>query len=206
MEFYRGVVRSYDQTNHTANVLLVGSMSGVVLGIPVAEHIRSELMVEGAEVGVLFFAGGASGVVVCTFGTPSRAWDRPEVASVNSSADQTVTTSWATYQSCDVQVTVPTGKTYTVLVVGSAEFECTAFTNWNLCNARVWRDGAGVTGVSNAHSTRVNAENDRCTVTVTGVEQITSTKTYTLGVTKSLDRNTEVCRRGNLVVMWWEDT
>ena len=66
MEFYRGVVRSYDSATHTATVLLIGSLASVVVGIPVAQQVGPESMVEGAACGVLFSRGGASGVVVCT--------------------------------------------------------------------------------------------------------------------------------------------
>jgi len=68
MRFYRGVVRSYDSTNHKADVLLVGSMSRLALAVPVSQDIDPQLMVEGAGCGVLFFEDGASGVVVCTIG------------------------------------------------------------------------------------------------------------------------------------------
>jgi hypothetical protein len=71
MEFQRGLVRSYDATTHTAAVLLAGSMSRVVLSIPVAHHIAPHLMTEGAACGVAFFAEGSQGVIVCTFDGPA---------------------------------------------------------------------------------------------------------------------------------------
>ncbi|HEM61197.1 MAG TPA: hypothetical protein ENO24_02810 [Chloroflexi bacterium] len=217
MEFYKGVVRSYDETTHTANVLLVGSMSRVLMAMPVSHQIGSELMEEGRDCGVLFFADGATGVVLCTFDGAPGPWVRPEdltfspatpeFGMLSSSADQDLTNSWATYQSLSQQVVVPNGKTISALVVGTAEFECTSFTSWNLDTTRVWRGGTGTgTGVSSAHALRTNAANDRGTVTVVGAEKITATATYTLGVYKALDRNTEVCHRGSLVVAWWEDT
>ena len=61
-------MRSYDWTNHKADVLLVGSMSRLALAVPVSQDIDAQLMVEGAGCGVLFFEDGASGVVVCTIG------------------------------------------------------------------------------------------------------------------------------------------
>ena len=122
-------------------------------------------MVEGADCGVLFFAEGSSGVVVCTFGNQAGAWDRPGWFYGESNTDQTVTTSWATYQSLSKQVVVPSGKTYVVLVVGTAEFECTSYTNWNLDTTRVWRGGTGSgTAVSLNQGMRTNAANDRGTV------------------------------------------
>lgn len=66
MEFHRGLVRSYDATTHTAAVLLTGSMSRVLLDLPVAQHVRPETISAGIPVGVLFFADGSHAVVVCT--------------------------------------------------------------------------------------------------------------------------------------------
>lgn len=76
MGLHRGVVRRYDAGNHRADVLLVGSMSRMVLGIPVADDVSAELMTEGAACGVMFFAEGGTGVVVCTFdGVPVAVLD-----------------------------------------------------------------------------------------------------------------------------------
>lgn len=71
MEFHRGLVRAYDATTHTAAVLLAGSMSRVILGIPVAHHIAPHLMAVGTPCGVAFFAEGSQGVIVCTFVGPA---------------------------------------------------------------------------------------------------------------------------------------
>lgn len=68
MELYRGVVRSYDPATHTASVLLVGSMSRVLLSVPVSQQVVADVMAEGTACGVLFYAEGAEGVVVCTLG------------------------------------------------------------------------------------------------------------------------------------------
>lgn len=213
MEFYRGVVRSYDQTNHTANVLLVGSMSRVVLAVPVSHQIGSELMAEGADCGVLFFAEGAAGVVICTFDGAPGAWvtpqeltfspATPEFVMLSTGTDQAVTNSWQTYDTLSQQISVPSGKTYSVLAIGSVEFECTSYANWNIDVARIY---SGATGLGQPQSLRMNAENERGAVPVLGVEKITSSTTYSVKIYKSMDRNTEVCHRGNLALIWWEDT
>jgi hypothetical protein len=223
VEIYRGVVRSYHQSTHTADVLLVGSMSRLVLALPVSQQIGAELMGEGAACGVVFFAGGGSGLVLCTFDGAPGPWvtsalikdgavaptdlsfspATPELYFGSAQTDQEVLNSWATYQSLSKQVTVPSGKTFSVLALGSAEFECTTYTNWNLDVACIY---SGASQLGSPMALRMNAVNERGTVTVLGSEQITSTAAYSLKVYKAVDRNTEVCRRANLSVLWWEDT
>jgi hypothetical protein len=73
MRFYRGVIRSFDSSSHQADVLLVGSLSRLLLAVPVAQHIDPQLLVEGATCGVLFFEEGASGALICTLGDPPAA-------------------------------------------------------------------------------------------------------------------------------------
>jgi hypothetical protein len=223
MDFYRGVVRSYDEASHTANVLLVGSMSRVLLGVAVSQQIGPELMVEGAPCGVLFFAEGATGVVVCTFGSAPSGWvtsglikdgtvapadlsfspATPEFYWGTSASDQEVENSWATYQSLSKQVTVPAGKTFNVLAMGSVEFDCTSFTGWNIDVACIYK---GEAQFGAPMGVRTNAVNERSPVTVLGADQISATATYSLRVYKAVDRNTEVCHRGTLAGLWWEET
>jgi len=64
VDIYRGIVRAYDSANHKADVLLVGSMSRVVLGVPVATNIAAEYVTVGADCGVMLFGEGGSGVGV----------------------------------------------------------------------------------------------------------------------------------------------
>jgi hypothetical protein len=223
MRFYKGIVRAYDASAHAASVLLVGSMSRVLLGVPVSQQIGPELMAEGASCGVLFFAEGGEGVVVCTFGAAPSAWvtsglikdgavaagdlafspATPELYFGSAQTDQEVLNSWATYQSLSKQVTVPSGKTFSVLAVGSAEFDCTSFSGFNIDVACVYK---GESQLGAPMGVRTNAVNERSPVAVLAADQITATSTYSLRVYKAVDRNTEVCHRGNLAVLWWEDT
>jgi len=68
VDVQRGVVRAYDSANHQADVLVYGSMSRVILGVPVSDSIAPELMAVGANCGLVVFSPGDTGVVVCTFG------------------------------------------------------------------------------------------------------------------------------------------
>jgi hypothetical protein len=67
MRVDRGIVTAYDATNHKADVLLVGSLSRVALGVPVAYQVAPEQVAEDTLCGVVFFGEGDAGVVVCTF-------------------------------------------------------------------------------------------------------------------------------------------
>jgi hypothetical protein len=223
MEFYRGVVRSYDGTNHRADVLLVGSMSRVLLKTPVAQQIGPELMVEGASCGVLFFAEGGTGLVVCTFDGAPGGWvtselikdgeiapadlafspATPAYSLDSTSVDQTLTTTATTYQNLSQTVTVPSGKTFNVLVIASVEFECTAYTNFNIDAVIVYK---GSNGLGHPQGRRHNAAHERGSCTVAVADQITATTTYSAMVYKAVDRNTEVAHRGNLAVLYWEAT
>ena len=223
MQLHRGVIRAYDATNHRADVLLVGSMSRVVLGLAVAHQIGPELVVEGAACGVLFFAEGASGVVVCTFDGAPGPWvtsaliKNGEVAPSdlsfcpatpgfyfrNTTADQSLTTTATTYQTLSREVTVATGKTINVLVAASVEFECTAYTAYNIDFLRLYEGSSGL-GVPQA--LRTNGVNERASVSLVYVGAITTTVTFSAKVHKSLDRNTEVAHRGQLAVLYWEAT
>lgn len=74
VDIHRGIVRAYDSTNHKADVMIYGSMSRVVLGVPVAHSIGAELMAVGVDCGVIFFAPSDSGVVLCTFTGAPDPW------------------------------------------------------------------------------------------------------------------------------------
>jgi len=71
VDVQRGVVRAYDSVDHQADVLVYGSMSRVILGVPVSDSIPGELMAVGANCGLVVFSPGDTGVVVCTFGATS---------------------------------------------------------------------------------------------------------------------------------------
>jgi hypothetical protein len=223
MDFYRGVVRSYDDTNHRANVLLVGSMSRVLSKVPVAHQIGPELMVEGAACGVLFFAEGGSGLVVCTFDGAPGAWvtsdlikegtvspgdlafspATPDFVLLTESTSQALTTTATGFGSLSQTVTVPTGKTYNVLVVADVEMENSAWTAWNHIMARIHNGSAAV---SQPQGFRTLAVNERSSVSLVGAEAITADTKYSVQVWKALSRNTESAVRGNLAVLWWEAT
>jgi len=68
MDFHRGVVRAYDETTHTAAVLLVGSLSRALLNLPVSQQIPPDHMTGATECAVALFADGSDGLVVSTFG------------------------------------------------------------------------------------------------------------------------------------------
>ena len=113
MRLLRGVVRSYDATNHKADVLLVGSMSRLVLAVPVAHHIPPYLIGEGAACGVAFFAEGSEGVVLCTFGGAPHAC---VTTYQGSSAGIMLTTGWQTLPDLSIEVAPPAPHTWTVIV------------------------------------------------------------------------------------------
>jgi hypothetical protein len=223
MEFYRGLVRAYDAANHKAAVLLAGSMSRVLLNVPVAHQIGPELMAEGTACGVLFFAEGASGVVVCTFDGPPGEWVTtdlvvegsidpddlnfspctPDGWSDGTSSDQTLTTTGASYDTLSKTISVPSGKTYRVLAMANVEFECTSYTNWNIDLLGIYK-GSNLVGQPQGY--RTNAVNDRASVTVAVQTTIAVETAFATMVWKSQSRNTEVAHRGHMVVLWWEDT
>ncbi len=74
MEIYRGQVLAYDATNHKADVALVGSMSGIVRGMPVAHHVGPEVMTADRSCGVVFFGESDDGLVIATFDGVPPAW------------------------------------------------------------------------------------------------------------------------------------
>jgi hypothetical protein len=223
MDFYRGVVRSYDETSHRANVLLVGSMSRVLSKVPVAQQIGPELMVEGAACGVLFFAEGGTGLVVCTFDGAPEAWvtsalikegtvsagdlgfspATPGFVLLTESTSQTLNMTATGFGSLSHTVTVPSGKNYNVLVVADVEMENTAWVAWNHLMARIHNGSAGV---SQPQGFKTLAVNERSSVSLVGAEAITSDTTYSVQVWKALSRNTASAVRGNLAVLWWEAT
>jgi hypothetical protein len=212
MEFQRGLVRSYDPTTHTAAVLLVGSMSRVLLSLPVSHHIGPELMVEGAACGVAFFAEGSQGVVVCTFDGAPAPWITPSLLTFSpctpegwsdgSITNQELTTTATTYSTLSHEIEVPTGKTYRVLLIGNVEMGCSAYTNYNYDIAATYK---GSNGWGTYQDLRINAVNDRASVTVAQQGTTSATNTFAIKVWKSLDRNTEVCYRGHMTLLWWED-
>jgi len=70
----RGIIHHYDATTHTAAVQLFGSMSRILLAVPVAHHIPAELLTTGARCAIAFFAEGSQGLIFATFeGNPSPA-------------------------------------------------------------------------------------------------------------------------------------
>ena len=233
MEFHRGLVRAYDPTTHTAAVLLVGSLSRVILGLPVAHHIGPALMVEGAACGVAFFAEGSQGVVLCTFSGAPAAWVTsalivdgtiasadildgtvapadlsfspctPEGSTVTDPNAQTITTTYTTFGALTITVTVPAGRTYRVFIIAHVEMNCTAYTAYNIDLLRVYE---GADPVGSIQGFRTNAANDRASVSNSVLRTITATTTFTAKVAKALDRNTEEAARGAMTAIYWEDT
>jgi len=223
MEFHRGLIRAYDESTHTAAVLLAGSLSRTIANMPVSQQIGPELLTEGTACGVAFFAEGSQGVVVCTFDGAAEPWvtsdlivdgtiepedlsyspATPEGVLDEEDDDQSLTTTATTYGSLSQAVTVASGKTIRVLVFANVEFECTSYTNYNIDVLEVY---AGSSAVGQPQGLRTNAVNTRASVTVAVVKEITADTTFYAKVRKALDRNTEVAHRGNMVTLWWEDT
>ena len=67
MRVSKGIIRAYDATNHKADVLLVGSLSRVALGVPVSYQVAPEEVAKDTACGLLFFGEGDAGLVICTF-------------------------------------------------------------------------------------------------------------------------------------------
>ena len=56
-ELWRGIVRNYDSGTNTATIELVGTVTAYLSGVPVASHVPSGDMVNGAKVAVVLFDG-----------------------------------------------------------------------------------------------------------------------------------------------------
>jgi len=63
----RGIIHAYDATTHTAAVQLFGSMSRILLAVPVARHLTAPILETGAACAVAFFAEGSQGLIFATF-------------------------------------------------------------------------------------------------------------------------------------------
>ena len=98
---------------------------------------------------------------------------------------------------------MPTGKTYNVFAMGTAEFGNTVYTGWNLDWIALYADAAQV-GL--AHCKRMHLVSDRGTVTTGGPVAITETTTFTTKVWKYGANNTEVAYHGTLTLLYWEAT
>ena len=229
----RGIIHAYDSTTHTAAVQLFGSMSRILLAVPVAHHIGSELLDTGAACAVAFFAEGSQAVILATFEGPPDPWvtsaliKDAEIATADiahaqvtpaklsfspptpgfylktTQTTQTLTLTPTTFQSLTQAITVPSGKTYNVFGIVTAEFANTVYVGWNLDWVSLYADAAQV-GL--AHCKRMHTVSDRGTVTTGGAVAITATTTFTAKVFKSLDQNTEVAYRGTLTLLYWEAT
>ncbi|NIN97696.1 MAG: hypothetical protein GTN93_21825 [Anaerolineae bacterium] len=68
MRVSKGIIRAYDAASHKADVLLVGSLSRVALGVPVSYQVAPEQVAVDTVCGVVFFGEGDRGMVVCTVG------------------------------------------------------------------------------------------------------------------------------------------
>jgi hypothetical protein len=233
MRLERGIIYGYDSTNHVAAVQCIGSLGRLLIDVPVAHHIGEELLDDGASCAVAFFGeDGSQAVVLATFDGAPEPWITsalvknadiatadladeavtpaklsfspctPEIDLQHTASSQTVTNSWAVYSGMQKQVTVSSG-TISVLIAFTVDFECTAYTNWNIDVAEVY-DGSSRIGQPSR--LRTNAVNDRCSVTVVVMKKITSTTTFYGRIYKAMNRNTEVANSGTFLTAWWEDT
>ena len=221
MRVSKGIIRAYDATNHKADVLLVGSLSRVALGVPVAHHVGPEVMTADRLCGVMFFGEGDAGVVVCTFdGSPPAwvtsalikdgeivkgdlAWDPTVYSAMNhTTGDLTLTVTPTWYSSLGSHtVTVPTGKTFRVALIASVQFYCTAYTQGNFDRVQVYRDGAPV---GQPLWLSIREESAGGVVALPWTEDLTATATYKIHCWKDNDVNTERAVRGHFMVQYWE--
>jgi hypothetical protein len=210
----RGLVIAYDASEHVADVLVVGSMQGVLHAVPVSHQVGAELMVADAAVCVVFFGEGDAGaLVVATFDGAPDAWVTadlvafsPATAAVefeSTAENQDLSTSDEVYDCLAIEVEVPEGKTYGVLAIASVEMRCSSYTNYVIDTVRIYHDS---TAKGEPQGNRHNANTDRGTATVAHCGEISETTTISAKVSKSADRNTEVAGRGNLAVLYWEKT
>ena len=56
-ELWRGIVRAYNAGGNTATIELLGTVTAYLPGVPVASHVPSADMVNGAKVAVVLFDG-----------------------------------------------------------------------------------------------------------------------------------------------------
>lgn len=214
MRVERGAVVAYNATDHQADVVLVGSMQGVVRAVPVSHQIGGELMAEGTACCVAFFGeGDAGGLVLSTFDGVPDGWVTPDLLSFtpvtpqigfeSNETIQTLTTTPTTYQTLSVTVTVPEGKTFVVLAVGDVEFSHVVHEGGCVLLARLYLDDAGL---GEAQAVRYYTEGDEGSVSVVWAGDMTETASISLKVYKATDTNTERARHGNLAVLVWEKT
>lgn len=66
----RGVVRAFDRDTYLADVEMTGYQSTLVVDLPVALHLRADLVVDGVECVVVLFdeLDASNGVVVALVG------------------------------------------------------------------------------------------------------------------------------------------
>ena len=222
MRLEYGIVRAYDATTHRADVVLVGAMGGVTRSVAVAHQVGAELVVEDAVCAVGFFAAGEAGVLLCTFDGAPDPWvtsalikdgevapadlsfspATPDYDLLSSTTQQSLTTTPTVYQTLTKSVTVPSGKTYNVLVAVSVESDCTSYVNPSNAVMCAYR-GANQLGAPQAFTHRTATQRSSCSTVVS--YQTGSTVTFSVKVWKS-GGSTLVVRRGNMTVLYWEAT
>ena len=70
----RAMIVSFDSTTHTANVQLMGSMSGLISAVPAAHHIGPELLTPGTHCILAFARESSDGIILATFYGPPDPW------------------------------------------------------------------------------------------------------------------------------------
>lgn len=67
---YKAIIKAFDAATYTATVQIVGSIPSYLTGVPVAHHLRANLLAPGAKCGVLFFdeTNPTDAAVVLLFG------------------------------------------------------------------------------------------------------------------------------------------
>ena len=70
----RAMIISFDSTTHTANVQLMGSMSGLISAVPAAHNIGPELLTPGTHCILAFARESSEGIILATFDGPPDPW------------------------------------------------------------------------------------------------------------------------------------
>jgi len=113
---------------------------------------------------------------------------------------QGLTTTAATYGALSVGVTVPSGKTYNVVVMAMVDLRTSVLTSGNWLYAFIYEDST-VRATQYMYTDLVNRAN---TTSVVWAGQITADKTFTVKVRKHWNWNTDIAYYGNMVVLYWE--
>ena len=200
MEFHRGLVRAYDPATHTAAVLLAGSMSRTILGVPVAQEIPAAHMLAGTPCTVAFFAEGSQSVVLSTFGVPP-----PPATTLytyeDTGTDLTLSTSWQTVPNLSITITPPTPHTWTVILMAQIVLRSLSATaEYAEHYAQFARDGSLVGTMAQA---MITTAYEGCTIPLLFKDTVTyaAPRTYTIQAKKSGGSQTKAAAWSRMTII-----